>query len=72
MDDLQKTVESAFSPVRPSPPGFIANSIIDQVKAGLLKTADDVESHHFRDEKGNFVFQTEHMTYAPNIAFGPN
>lgn len=70
LDDLQNTVEIAFGPVRPSPPGFIANSIIDQVKAGLLKTADDVGSHLFRDDKGDFVFQTEHMTYAPNIAFG--
>lgn len=71
LDDLQKTVEEAFGPVRPPPTGFIPNGIIDQVKAGLLKTSED-EGSHFRDKNGEFIFQTEHKTYSPNVAFGPD
>ncbi|KAL7538426.1 hypothetical protein ACHAXR_012769 [Thalassiosira sp. AJA248-18] len=63
LDDLQKTVESAFGTVRPPPSNFVANGIIDRVKAGMLKLPEDGEDK-------DFVFQTEHSTYAPNIAFG--
>lgn len=65
LDDLQKTVESAFGAVRPPPSGFVANGIMDKVKAGMLN------HDHLRDENGNFIFQTEHSTYSPNVAFGP-
>eukprot|EP00571_Detonula_confervacea_P002850 CAMPEP_0172329606 /NCGR_PEP_ID=MMETSP1058-20130122/60967_1 /TAXON_ID=83371 /ORGANISM="Detonula confervacea, Strain CCMP 353" /LENGTH=1213 /DNA_ID=CAMNT_0013046787 /DNA_START=164 /DNA_END=3805 /DNA_ORIENTATION=+ len=69
LDDLQKTVETVFGPVRPPPSNFVANGIVDQVKAGLLKVPKEGESH-MRDENDDFVFQTEHSTYSPNIAFG--
>lgn len=69
LDDLQKTVESAFGSVRPPPPNFVANGIIDKVKAGLLRLPKEGETH--RDANGDFVFQTEHSTYAPSVAFGP-
>jgi len=71
LDELQKTVEQAFGDVRPPPEGFVANGLVDQFKAGVLKLPEDGESHK-RDENGDFVFQTEHLTYAPNVAFGPN
>ena len=71
LDELQKTVEKSFGPVRPPPSNFIANGIVDQIKAGILKTAA-VEGSHLRDKNGDFVFQTEHMTYSPNVAFGPS
>lgn len=69
LDDLQKTVEDAFGTVRPPPSNFVANGIVDQVKAGVLKLPNEGESH-MRDENDDFVFQTEHSTYSPNIAFG--
>ena len=71
LDELQKTVEQAFGDVRPPPEGFVANGILDQIKAGVLKVPEKGESH-LRDENGDFVFQTEHLTYGPNVAFGPN
>lgn len=67
LDDLQATVEEAFGPVRPPPPGFVANGLVDQIKAGVLKVPEG-EGPHAGDE---FVFQTEHSTYSPNVAFGP-
>ena len=71
LDELQKTVEETFGDVRPPPEGFIANGIVDQFKAGILKLPGEGESH-LRDEKGDFVFQTEHLTYSPSVAFGPD
>ncbi len=71
LDELQKTVEQTFGDVRPPPEGFVANGLVDQIKAGVLKLPEEGESHS-RDENGDFVFQTEHLTYAPNVAFGPN
>ena len=71
LDKLQKTVEKSFGNVRAPPPSFIANGIVDQIEAGLLKTSA-VEGSHLRDQNGDFVFQTEHMTYSPNLAFGPS
>ena len=71
LDDLQKTVEQTFGTVRSPPPNFVANGIMDKVKAGLLhlpKEGD--ETCHHRDTNGDFIFQTEHSTYAPNVAFG--
>lgn len=69
LDDLQRTVEDVFGPVRPPPPDFVANGIVDQVKAGLLQLPSTRENH-LRDDDGNLVFQTEHSTYSPNVAFG--
>jgi insulysin len=66
LDELQHTVENAFGPVRPPPLNFVANGIVDQIKAGILKS----DHHHLRDNDGNLIFQTEHSTYAPNVAFG--
>lgn len=71
LDDLQRTVEKSFGSVRSPPPNFVANGIADQIKAGILKVPNEGESH-LRDENGDFVFQTEHFTYAPNVAFGPD
>jgi len=71
LDELQKTVEQTFGDVRPPPEGFVANGLVDQIKAGVLKLPKEGESHS-RDENGDFVFQTEHLTYGPNAAFGPN
>lgn len=71
LDDLQKTVEHSFAPVRSPPAEFVANGIVDQIKAGILKLPEEAGSH-MRDENGDFVFQTEHSTYAPNVAFGPD
>eukprot|EP00584_Thalassiosira_punctigera_P019071 CAMPEP_0172574708 /NCGR_PEP_ID=MMETSP1067-20121228/136839_1 /TAXON_ID=265564 ORGANISM="Thalassiosira punctigera, Strain Tpunct2005C2" /NCGR_SAMPLE_ID=MMETSP1067 /ASSEMBLY_ACC=CAM_ASM_000444 /LENGTH=1227 /DNA_ID=CAMNT_0013367341 /DNA_START=363 /DNA_END=4046 /DNA_ORIENTATION=- len=70
LDELQSTVEEAFGPVRPPPPGFVANGVVDQIDAGLLKLPEEAGSHA-RDEDDNFIFQTEHSTYTPNVAFGP-
>jgi insulysin len=70
LDDLQRTVEKTFGQVRPPPPGFVPNGIIDQVEAGILKVPTG-EQKHLRDENGDFLFQTEHMTYSPGVAFGP-
>jgi insulysin len=70
LDDLQRTVEKTFGPVRSPPPGFIPNGIIDQVKAGMLKMSEE-EGSHLRDQNGDFVFQTEHRTYS-KVAFGPD
>ena len=71
LDELQKTVEQTFGDVRPPPEGFVANGLVDQIKAGVLKLPEE-EGSHLRDENGDFVFQTEHLTYAPNVAFGQN
>ena len=68
LDKLQHTVENAFGPVRHPPLNFVANGIVDQIKAGILKN----EHQHLRDNDGNLIFQTEHSTYAPNVAFGKN
>ena len=70
LDDLQRTVEGAFGTVRPPPPGFVANGIVDRANAGLLKL-----HHRSRDEvdggdRDDLVFQTEHSTYSPGVAFG--
>ena len=70
LDDLQKTVEKTFGGVRPPPPGFVANGIVDQIKAGMLKKPTEAGSH-MTDSEGNFVFQTEGSTYSPAVAFGP-
>jgi insulysin len=70
LDELQELVEKTFGPVRPPPAGFIPNGIIDQIKAGILKTTND-EGSHLRDQNGELIFQTEHMLYSPNVAFGP-
>ncbi|KAL9185105.1 hypothetical protein ACHAXT_002882, partial [Thalassiosira profunda] len=70
LDDLQKTVEKAFGDVRPPPPNFVANGIMDRLRTGSLKLATE-EGSHLRDANGDFVFQTEHSTYSPNVAFGP-
>jgi insulysin len=70
LDDLQELVEKTFGPVRPPPAGFIPNGIIDQIKAGILKTSSE-EGSHLRDQNGDLIFQTEHMLYSPNVAFGP-
>ncbi len=72
LDDLQSAVESTFGAVRPPPPNFVANGIVDKSKAGLLNLPNDGETQHVRDDKDNFVFQTEHSTYSPSVAFGPN
>ena len=69
LDDLQRTVEETFGNVRSPPTGFVPNGIIDQIKAGILKTSEEEDSH-LRDENGDFIFQTEHMTYSPNVSFG--
>ena len=68
LDDLQKTVENTFGAVRSPPANFVANGIIDKVSAGLLKLPKEGET--YRDENGNFIFQTEHSTYSPSVAFG--
>lgn len=71
LDDLQSTVESTFGAVRPPPPSFVANGIVDKIKAGYLKLPEDGETH-VRDDNDDFVFQTEHSTYSPSVAFGSN
>ena len=71
LDDLQRTVESTFGVVRPPPPSFVANGIVDKIKVGHLKLPKEGETH-LRNEKDKFVFQTEHSTYSPSVAFGPN
>jgi len=71
LDDLQKTVEQAFGGVRPPPPGFVANGIMDRIHAGKLQLPSPGESHP-KDEHGEFVFLTEHSTYGPSVAFGPD
>ena len=70
LDDLQKSVESAFGAVRSPPANFVANGILDRLKAGLLKLPEK-EASHMLDANDNFVFQTEGSTYSPNVAFGP-
>jgi insulysin len=69
LDDLQRTVEGSFGAVRPPPPDFVANGIIDRANAGTLILPGEGE-HRVRDDGGNLVFQTEHSTYSPNVAFG--
>ncbi|KAL7468998.1 hypothetical protein ACHAXS_009237 [Conticribra weissflogii] len=69
LDDLQRTVEQTFGGVRPPPPGFVANGIMDRIRAGKLQLPSPGESHP-KDEHGEFVFQTEHSTYGPSVAFG--
>ncbi len=71
LDELQKVVEETFGDVRPPPEGFVANGIVDQIKAGILHVPKNGEPH-LRDGNGDFIFQTEHSTYAPHVAFGPN
>ncbi|KAL7547250.1 hypothetical protein ACHAWF_010572 [Thalassiosira exigua] len=70
LDDLQRAVERTFGAVRPPPADFVANGVVDRVAAGRLKLPDE-DGSHLRDEGGAFVFQTEHATYAPRVAFGP-
>mmetsp|Transcript_34158 Transcript_34158/g.71910 ORF Transcript_34158/g.71910 Transcript_34158/m.71910 type:complete len:1204 (-) Transcript_34158:110-3721(-) len=72
LDDLQKVVEDTFGPVRPPPANFVANGIVDQIEAGILKVPAEGESHLRDGSTGDFIFQTEHMTYSPNVAFGPD
>jgi len=67
LDDLQRTVEDAFGEVRPAPPNFVANGIVDRIMAGTL-----TPHAHPRDSDDDLVFQTEHSTYAPGVAFGPD
>ena len=69
LDELQATVEAAFGPVRPPPPHFVANGVIDRIKAGVLTLPGEAGSHP-RDAHGDLVFQTEHSTYVPHVAFG--
>lgn len=71
LDDLQKSVEKTFGSVRPPPPGFVANGIVDQIKAGILKKRSPEAGSHITDSEGNLVFQTEGLTYSPAVAFGP-
>ncbi|KAL3809582.1 hypothetical protein ACHAXA_005798 [Cyclostephanos tholiformis] len=69
LDDLQRTVEGTFGAVRPPPPDFVANGIVDRANAGMLLLPGEGE-YRVRDDGGDFVFQTEHSTYSPNVAFG--
>ena len=74
LDELQAMVEQTFGTVRPPPPDFVANGIVDRIEAGLLMLPDE-EGGLARDADGDVdgdvVFQTEHATYPPHVAFGP-